>query len=54
MGDLLKQGFQLQEMLFKAFTPDKSLCPVIVLQEYLDRTETVRQDPRILITLKNA
>ena len=44
-GDLLKQsrpGFQLNEIVVKAFVPDRRLCLVTVLLEYLKRTASFR------------
>ena len=44
-GDLLKQtrpGFQLCEQTVKAYAPDKRLCLVLLLNEYLNRVKPIR------------
>ena len=44
-GDLLKQtrpGFQQQELLLKAYAPDRRLDIVLVMKEYLKRTKIIR------------
>ena len=44
-GDLLKQtrpGYQLNELTVKAYAPDKRLCLVLLIQEYLNRVKPVR------------
>ena len=45
IGDLLKQsrpGIHLAEIVVAAYVPDRRLCVVTVLQEYLDRTRVYR------------
>ena len=46
-ADLLKQtrpGYQLHEITIKAYPPDKRLCLVLLLHEYLDRVKNIRGD----------
>ena len=43
VGDKLKQtrpDFHLHELEFPAYSPDKNLCPVFTVREYLSRTKT--------------
>ena len=45
VGDKLKQtrpGYHLQELEFPAYSPDKNLCPVFTVREYLSRTKPLR------------
>ena len=46
-GDLLKQsrpGFQLEEITIKAYAPDRRLCLVVLLTEYLNRIKPFRDN----------
>lgn len=46
-GDLLKStrpGFQQEEIKVKAYAPDRRLCVVTVLKEYLNRTKMLRDE----------
>ena len=46
-GDLLKTtrpGFQQEELKIKAYAPDRRLCIVTVLKEYLLRTKPLRSN----------
>ena len=45
VGDKLKQtrpGYHLHELEFPDYSPDKNLCPVFSVREYLSRTKPVR------------
>ena len=45
VGDKLKQtrpGYHLHELEFPAYSPDKKLCPVFTVREYLSRTKPLR------------
>ncbi len=45
IGDLVKQsrpGTHIQELSFKAYAPDRRLCIVTVLTEYIERTKNPR------------
>ena len=45
VGDKLKQnrpGYHLHELEFPAYFPDKSLCPVFTVREYLSPTKPLR------------
>ena len=51
--DLLKQtrpGHHLQEISIKAYAPDRRLCIVTVLQEYIKRTATLRRNDNLFIS----
>ena len=51
-GDILKTtrpGFQQKEITIKAYAPDRRLCIVTVLTEYLERTKNLRQGTGIFI-----
>ena len=46
-GDLLKQtrpGYQLSELTIRAYAPDKRLCLVLLMTEYLNRVKSIRGD----------
>ena len=46
-GDLLKTtrpGHQQKEIKIKAYAPDRRLCIITVLREYLERTKSLRKD----------
>ena len=53
-GDLLKQtrpGFQLDELTIRAYAPDRRLCLVVLLQEYVKRVQPIRGDiTRLFLT----
>ena len=53
-GDLLKQtrpGYQLESIKIKAYAPDRRLCLITVLTEYLERTRPLRGvDTKLFIT----
>ena len=53
-GDLLKQsrpGFQLNEITIKAYAPDKRLCLIVLLNEYLNRVKNLRgENFRLFLT----
>jgi hypothetical protein len=55
-GDVMKTtrpGFQQKEISIKAYAPDRRLCIVTVLTEYLERTRPLRQSTGLFIsTLK--
>ena len=55
-GDLLKQtrpGYQLEELTIHGFPPDRRLCIVKVMKEYLSRTVELRGDSKqLFITTK--
>lgn len=45
VGDMLKQtrpGYHLRELDFPAYPPDKSLCPIFTVREYLSQTNPLR------------
>lgn len=45
VGDKLKQtrpGYHLHELEFPAYSPDKNVCPVFTVREYLSRTKPLR------------
>ena len=45
-GDLLKSsrpGFQQKQLVFKACAPDRRICIVTVLSEYLKRVQKIRK-----------
>lgn len=51
-GDALKQSrqnFQQAEITIKAYAPDRRLCVVTVLKEYLRRTKTLRNSTQLFI-----
>ena len=51
-GDSLKTtrpGFQQKEITMKAYAPDRRLCIVTVLTEYLNRTKPLRQGTGLFI-----
>ena len=51
VGDKLKQtrsGYHLHELEFPAYSPDKNLCPVFTVREYLSRTKPLRGKVTIL------
>ena len=51
-GDLLKTtrpGYQQKELTIKAYAPDRRLCIVTVLTEYINRTKDLRQDDGLFI-----
>ena len=50
---LLKQsrpGHHLDELRFKGYAPDRRICIVTVLKEYLQRTRTVRNSDQLFIS----
>ena len=52
-GDLLKQsrpGKHQAELSLKAYAPDRRLCIVTVLQEYLTRTREIRKHSQLFIS----
>ena len=53
-GDLLKQtrpGFQLAELTIKAYAPDKRLCLVWLMTEYMNRVKPLRDNSnRLFLT----
>lgn len=52
-GDLLKHsrpGKHQTELILKAFAPDRRLCIVTVLSEYLCRTKPIRKDTRLFLS----
>ena len=52
-GDLLKQsrpGKHQAELSLKAYAPDRRLCIVTVLQEYLRRTREIRKHSQLFIS----
>lgn len=53
ISELLKQtrpGHHLQELHIKAYAPDRRLCIVTVIQEYLKRTKTLRRNDYLFIS----
>ena len=51
--ELLKQsrpGHHLQEIKIKAYAPDRRICIVTVLQEYIKRTATLRRNDYLLVS----
>ena len=48
-----KPGSHVQEIAFKAFAPDRRLCVVTVLKEYLKRTLQVRKTTKLLLTTRS-
>ena len=44
-----KPGKHLNLIVIKAYAPDRRLCPVTVLLEYLKRTKSIRQHNRLFV-----
>ncbi len=54
-GDILKTtrpGFQQKEVTIKAYAPNRRLCIVTVLTEYLERTKPLRQSTGLFLSAK--
>ena len=54
LGEKVKQtkpGVHQAEICLKAYPPDRRLCPVTVLEEYILRTAPLREGNRLLISI---
>ena len=54
LGDLLKQsrpGQHQAELTLKAYAPDRRLCIVTVITEYLARTHSIRKHNKLLLSV---